>query len=265
MRCVQISVVIPARDDAELLARCLESLAAQRRRPDEIVVVDNGSTDDTAAIARAAGARVVFEAIPGIPRASAAGYDAARGDLLARVDADSVCPPEWLDTIERAFEDDPDLSVLTGAGEFYGATPLVHRLGRIVWIGGLYWAVTPYLGHPPVFGSNFAMRASVWREIGAEVHRFETDIHDDLDLSLHIKPWMTVRYDPSLVVGISARPFATWSGFVRRLSWIIPTLRRHWPEDSPRRRRARRRQHARGSRADRGRRAHGAEGRGARA
>lgn len=245
MPCVHMSVVIPARNDAEMLARCLESLAAQHRRPDEIVVVDNGSDDDTAAVARAAGARVVFEPIPGIPRASSAGYDAATGDIIARIDADSVCPPDWLASIERAFDADPGLSVLTGAGEFYGASPLVHRLGRIVWIGGLYWAVTPYLGHPPVFGSNFAMRRSVWREIGEEVHRFETDIHDDLDVSLHIKPWMEVRYDPGLVVGISARPFANWSGFVRRLSWIVPTLRRHWPEDSPRRRRARRRLHRR--------------------
>lgn len=245
MRCVHISVVIPARNDAELLARCLESLAAQTRQPDEIVVVDNGSTDDTGAVARAAGARVVVEPIPGIPRASSAGFDAARGDLLARIDADSMCPPTWLAAIERAFDDDPDLSVLTGAGEFYGSSSLVHRLGRIVWIGGLYWAVTPYLGHPPVFGSNFAMRRAVWEEIGDEVHRFDTDIHDDLDVSLHLKPWMAVRYDPSLVVGISARPFASWSGFVRRLSWIIPTLRRHWPDDSPRRRRARRREYRR--------------------
>ena len=63
----------------------------------------------------------------------------------------------------------------------------------------MYWAVTPYLGHPPVFGSNFAMRREVWAELGGEVHR-ETGIHDDLDLSLHVKPWMQVDYDPDLMV-----------------------------------------------------------------
>ena len=238
-----VSVVIPARNDAEMLARCLASLATQRRRPDEIVVVDNGSTDDTRAVAEAGGARIVWEPIPGIPRASSAGFDAARGDLIARIDADSVCPPEWLESVVARFDDDAHLSIVSGSGDFYDAGPITRRLGKSWWVGGLYWSMTIYLGHPPIFGSNFAMRREVWDEIGPEVHREERNIHDDLDLSLHVKPWMTVRYDPALVVGISARPFATWSGFTRRLSWIVPTLRNHWPEDSPWGRRAARRRY----------------------
>lgn len=233
-----VSVVIPARNDAEMLARCLAALAAQTRAPDEIVVVDNGSTDDTRAVADAGGARVVFEPIAGIPRASSAGFDAARGDLIARIDADTVCPPGWIAAVLDRFENEPALSVVSGSAEFYDAGPITRRLGKSWWVGGLYWSMTIYLGHPPIFGSNFAMRREVWDEIGGEVHREATDMHDDLDLSLHMKPWMTVRYDPDLLVGISARPFATWSGFTRRLSWIIPTLRAHWPEDSPWGRRA---------------------------
>ncbi|MEO5919665.1 MAG: glycosyltransferase family 2 protein [Pseudolysinimonas sp.] len=236
-----ISVVIPVRNDAAMLTAALESLAAQTRQPDEIVVVDNSSSDASAIIAERAGARVVTEPRRGIPYASATGYDSARSGIIARIDADTVCPPGWLAHIERSFERDPELDLLTGGAEFYGGSELAHRLGRAWYIGGMYWAVTPYLGHPPVFGSNFAMRRQVWAELGGEVHR-ETGIHDDLDLSMHVKPWMRVEYDPELMVKISARPFDTWEGLTRRLSWVLPTLRNHWPEDAPWRRRAARRE-----------------------
>ena len=237
-----VSVVIPARNDAAMLARCLEALARQTRLPDEIVVVDNGSSDATAAIAAAAGARVITEPVPGIPRASSAGYDAARGELIARVDADTVCPPEWLARATADFELDPGIDFLTGAAEFYGSSPLVHALGRSWYIGGMYWSMTVYLGHPPIFGSNFVMRREAWQQLRGEVHRTERAIHDDLDLSLHIKPWMRVAYDEQLVVGISARPFAHVSGLARRVAWVVPTLRNHWPDDAPWNRRAARRQ-----------------------
>jgi glycosyltransferase involved in cell wall biosynthesis len=240
-----VSVVIPARNDAAMLAVALDALARQSGLPEsvqvEVVVVDNGSTDDTAQVARDAGARVIVEPVPGIPQAASAGYDAARGELIARIDADSICPPDWLARAVAVFAHDDELSVLTGSGEFYGSSELVHRVGKAWYLGGMYWSMSTYLGHPPIFGSNFVMRREVWAELGAEVHRSPRTIHDDLDLSLHIKPWMTVRYDPDFVVQISARPFASFSGLRRRVSWVLPTLRNHWPDDNPWARRAARR------------------------
>jgi glycosyltransferase involved in cell wall biosynthesis len=235
-----ITVVIPVRNDAAMLSVALESLRRQNRPPDEIIVVDNGSSDASAQVARDGGARVVPEPVRGIPSAASTGYDAARGDIIARIDADSICPPEWLERIERRFAADPALDLLTGEARFYGSTALVHRLGETLYIGGMYTWVTPYLGHPPVFGSNFAMRREVWAELGPEVHR-EPGIHDDLDLSLHVRPWMQVALDRSIVVEISARPFATLGGLTRRVAWVVPTLRNHWPQDAPWARRAARR------------------------
>ncbi len=237
-----ISVVIPALNDASMLKVCLAALASQRRAPDEVIVVDNGSTDDTAQVALAAGARLVTEPRRGIYPATSTGYDAATGDVIARLDADSIPGPDWLERIEKDLANLPPLTAVTGGADFYGAGPIVHWLGRVVYVGGMYWSITHLLGHPPVFGSNFAMPAEIWQRLRETANRSVANIHDDLDLSWHIEPDMDVVYDPSLRVGISARPFASARSLGRRLGWVYTTLSLDFQEQSPfRRRRLRRR------------------------
>ncbi len=100
-----------------MLATALESLGRQHRPPDEIVVVDNGSSDQSAEVARAAGARVVPQPVRGIPSAASTGYDAATGDIIARIDADTICPPAWLARIERRFAREPGLDLTDPPGQ----------------------------------------------------------------------------------------------------------------------------------------------------
>jgi glycosyltransferase involved in cell wall biosynthesis len=238
---VSISVVIPCYNDARFLAHALAALAAQTRLADEVIVVDNASTDASANVARAAGARLVSEPLHGIWPAAAAGYDAASGDLIARIDADSVPPTDWLAQIEAEFLRSPELDVLTGPGRFYDCSPLAAALGEHLYIGGYFWFMRWWLTQPPIFGSNFAMRRELWRAVRERVHRTMPDVHDDLDLSYHLDVSAVVAYRASLRVGISARPFNSLSGFFRRIRWAFRTMRLHWNDESPlRRRRARR-------------------------
>jgi glycosyltransferase involved in cell wall biosynthesis len=213
-----ISVVIPVYNDAELLQRCLDALAKQSRPADEIVVVDNGSTDASAAVARRAGARVVTEPLRGIAPATAAGFDAARGDLLARLDADSVPPVDWLQHIEARFESSPELSALTGSADFIDGTPMVRWLGRVAYLGGYFRAMGFLLGHSPLFGSNLALRSRAWIRLRTTFHRRSATVHDDLDLSFQVPPGMNVAYDASLGMRISSRPFDSPLSFAVR-SW----------------------------------------------
>jgi glycosyltransferase involved in cell wall biosynthesis len=231
----RVCVVIPALNDSAMLAGCLAALAGQSRLPDEIVVVDNGSTDDTAAVARAAGATVIPEPLRGIFPATAAGFDAALAggaDLIARLDADSVPPADWIEHILREFDGDAGLTALSGPGDFYGSTPLIHWAAEHLYIGGYIWFVGLLLGHEPLFGSNLALRATAWRRLRSTVHRGMREIHDDLDLSIHIEPDMVTRFDRDLRVGVSARPFETFSGLARRVEWAFTTLGLNWRERS---------------------------------
>jgi glycosyltransferase involved in cell wall biosynthesis len=94
---MQVSVVVPARNAAATLGRTLECLAEQRGAPSfEVVVVDDGSTDDTASVAARAGARVVSASGVGSGAARNLGVAAASGELLAFTDADCFPEPGWL-------------------------------------------------------------------------------------------------------------------------------------------------------------------------
>ena len=224
-----ISVIIPVYNDAPLLGRCLAALAAQTRPADEIVVVDNGCTDDSAAVARAAGARVVVEGKRGIAPASAAGFDAARGDLLVRLDADSVPDPGWLRHIEWRFDADIVLDAITGTADFTGASEFTAWVGRHLYLGWYFWAMGLLLGHPPLFGSNLALKATAWRRMRETAHRDSATVHDDLDLSFQVRPGMVVRFDEGMLMQISARPFDSARSFALR-SWRgVATIALNWP------------------------------------
>ncbi|HEY0633252.1 MAG TPA: glycosyltransferase family A protein [Thermoleophilaceae bacterium] len=104
-----VSVVVPARDSAATIARTLEALAAQRVDvPYEVIVVDDGSSDRTAELARAAGVRVIESEGSGAAAARNRGVADARGSVIAFTDSDCFPAPGWLaaglEAIERGAE-----------------------------------------------------------------------------------------------------------------------------------------------------------------
>ncbi|MDQ2697702.1 MAG: glycosyltransferase [Actinomycetota bacterium] len=229
----RVSVVIPVKDDDAELARCLRALAAQSRPADEVIIVDNASTDASAAVARGAGARVVRCDEPGIPATAARGYDAAHGDVLLRLDADCVPAPTWIAAMVRAFAARPDVAAVVGGARFIdGPRPLRRPLAAIYL--GFYAAVgTVALGHLPLFGSNLGVRRQAWLDIRSSVHRHDPELHDDLDLSFHLGERGRIRFAPAGGMGISMRPFGSGRSFRRRIARGFRTVVVHWPHDFP--------------------------------
>lgn len=235
-----IAVVIPSRNDARMLAGCLAHLARQSRPAERIIVVDNGSTDNTAEVCEAAGVERIPWTEPGVAGASARGFDAAGTDIIARIDADSRPGPDWLARVEEDLSDAGPLALVTGPGDFYGGPRLVRWLGRTLYLGGYFHVVGLLLGHFPVFGSNYAMAAGVWSKLGPDVTRDDPGVHDDLEISYLLRPEMPVIFDPFLRMPVSARPFATWGALGRRLAMAWGTFRQLFAAENPlERRRAR--------------------------
>jgi glycosyltransferase involved in cell wall biosynthesis len=101
-----VSVVIPALNAASTIEGCLAALAEQTVRPGEVIVVDDGSTDETPDIARRMGARVLVQDHAGAGAARNHGARAARGVLLLFTDADCAPVQDWVERLVETMDGD---------------------------------------------------------------------------------------------------------------------------------------------------------------
>jgi glycosyltransferase involved in cell wall biosynthesis len=183
---MKISVVIPAWNEEQLLPACLESVRmAFAARPDlapEVIVVDNNSTDGTAAIAEAAGARVVFEEQNQIARARNAGAAVATGEWLLFLDADSALSTGLAREILGAIN----------AGDMVACGSTMHMRGLPWWARGL---MRTWNGVSRLFkwaaGSLLVCRRDAFRTVGGFSH--ELYAAEEIDLSRRLKGWGRTR------------------------------------------------------------------------
>ena len=111
-----VSVVIPAYNAARFLPEAIASVRLQRHQPLEIIVVDDGSTDDTASLVRSwSDVRYIRQENQGPAAARNAGIVAAQGDLLDFLDADDLWTPNHLQVLMKPLLADPDLHFVWGS------------------------------------------------------------------------------------------------------------------------------------------------------
>lgn len=209
------SIIICTRDRVNALTRCLGSIAAQTVRPDEVIVVDNGSAGGgTRQVTLAAGARYVREERVGLDLARNAGWRAATGEVLAYTDDDVVLHPHWLEQLVAAF--DEGIAGVTGLvlpAEL--ATPAQRLFERYWGFGrgfrrvdfGREFFAQDRTDACPVWrigaGASMAFRREVFEQVGGFDERLDASAagcSGDSEL-WHRMLWrgLKIRYAPSAV------------------------------------------------------------------
>ncbi len=215
-----LSIVIPAYNEERYIGACLDSIAAQTQKPDEVIVVDNNSTDKTVEVA----AKYSFVTILHEPQqhqvfAQATGFNGAKGDILGRIDADSVLPTDWSEKVTEAFVDDPKLVAVTGGADPYDVP--MKWLGSAIFHGYIYVAGL-VAGHRLLWGSNCAIRAGGWHKIKNKV-MMRPDIWEDYDLAFCLNQHGKIGYIANNLVGVSFRAMHTT--FAYHISYQLRSIR----------------------------------------
>lgn len=127
-----ISVVICAFNEQDWIDKTLASLIKQKRQADEIIIVNNASTDNTETVVKRFIAEhadypitIVHEAKKGLHHAREAGWRAAHSDIVVNTDADITFPHDWLQIIEKAFADS-EIAAITGIVRYNDALPIIN-------------------------------------------------------------------------------------------------------------------------------------------
>jgi len=148
-----VSVIVPAYDEQEFIGEAL----AQSYERVEVIVVDDGSRDGTAQVARSFGVRVLTRANGGPAAARNLGLSQARGEFVAILDADDRWPQDRLSRQVAHLREHPQLGLVLGLTEIF-VTPGRERPAH--WPEDL--AAAPF----PAHASSMLARASVFEEIG---------------------------------------------------------------------------------------------------
>lgn len=214
---MNISIVIPVYNEAEQLDACLQAIAAQTVQPLEVIVVDNNSTDGSAAVAeRFDFVRVLREPRQGVVHARTRGFNAARGDIIARIDADSLLAPDWVASVRRVFAN-PAVDAVSGVALYYNVT--AARLFNAIDLFFRRRLQRQLTDRMYLWGANMALRRSVWRGVRGRLCQ-SGGLHEDYDLAIHLQELGgTVRFDERLRARVSSRRIDT--GYLDFMRYVL--------------------------------------------
>ncbi len=218
----RVSFVVPVLNGERYIAQCLDSIVAEMHAGDEVIVVDNGSTDDTQDIVAQYDPvkALVFPAVT-IGALRNRGAAVATGDVLAFIDSDCIVCPGWRAAVESAMSD--------GVVKVTGSTCMVPPSGT--WIEKSWWpsGKIPKMQVSYIASANFVVSRDVFDQVAGFNEALITD--EDTEICSRIgKLGYTIVFDPK-IPAIHLDNARTIGEFARKEKWhatsILSTLSEH--------------------------------------
>lgn len=218
---MKISIVIPVYNEANYLRACLEAISKLTTKPYEVIVVDNNSSDSSCSVAESFSfVNLIKETKQGIVYSRTTGFNIACGDIIARIDADTIVPVNWLDKIENTFSD-KSISALSGSAQYYeiAAPKIINKIDKL-FRANLSKSLSNNLY---LWGANMAITKKAWDKVKYDVC-LEGHLHEDYDLAIHLQRiGLKVKYTPSVMANVSARRID--SDFISFIHYVLMSPR----------------------------------------
>lgn len=212
-KALTLSVIIPVYNEEHHIDDCLKSIARQKIQPQEVIVVDNNCTDQTLNIARKYSfVTIISQSKQGISHARSAGLNYAKGEILARIDADVRLDDDWSEQLLLNFYNQS-----TDAVSGVAHTKTSHLNDRTTtWWSRLYmvWAKI-YFGTNTLWGANMALRRRVWQDVFPYLCHDDQIVHEDIDLGLVLAArGYKIVNDRRLLVSTEGSTYNRWEKLI---------------------------------------------------
>ncbi len=198
-----VSIIIPVLNEEKWLESTLKSIEKQTYKNYEIIVVDNGSTDKSSAIAKKYTDKVFFEKRKGPLFAMDAGFRLAKGEIITVCDADTLYPKNWLMKMVKKLEKVNIVAV-------YG--PMAFREDGKIRRCLIAWGYIFFNGLSNIFGvslcgaANFGMKREAYYQVGGYILNSSVASQDFI-LAKKLRKIGKVRFIPSMICYTSNRRY----------------------------------------------------------
>ena len=213
---MNVSVIVPTYNEEKNISHCLKALKNQDFKGDyEIIVVDGQSTDDTVKLAEKQADKVIQQKSPKVAGARNDGFNIAKGEIFASIDADCIAHKTWLTEIDKAFKENPEAVCVFGdliPSKRNGTYKFLFFLGNKV----IKFASRTGLHHN-ICGANCAFSAKAFKAIGGYRH---LPVCDDVEIGDRIKSKGRILYYPKMRVVFDTRRMDKHGKYKQIKDWI---------------------------------------------